>query len=158
MSRPSDETTCLPGTRAAARDLHLVTFRVGDWTYAVEVADVCGVYHGVAIIPTPDEPEIIAGEINLGTHRIPVVDLRTVFHLPDRFGAGWLLVVTRTGDMIGIIVDHVSGVIRVTPEALEPFDRSSDSSAPGDITAVARCGNEAFHIPDLSRILDRCEG
>ena len=159
MSRLSGETTGMTRTRAAERELHFVTFLLGEWEYAIEVADVCGIYHGLAIIPTPDEPEIITGEIQLATHRIPVVDLRHLLHLPERVGVGWLLVVRHAEDLIGILVDQVSEVIRVPLQALDPSsNHHAEIPAPGVISAVVHYRDRVIHVPDLPRLLRECPG
>lgn len=156
MSRLSGETASLSRTCNPAAERHFVTFALDQWEYGIEVADVCGIYHGVAIIPTPDDPEIITGEVCLTTQRIPVMDLRDVLHLTPRVGTGWLLVVRHGLRMVGFLVDQVREVIRVPAAAVHPCDVATASSLPGAIDCVLHVQDRTIHVPDIPRILSEC--
>jgi chemotaxis signal transduction protein len=142
----------------APRELHLVTFRLDGWEYAVEVNDICGIYHGLAIIPTPDDSELLEGEVHLFAHRIPVINLRRVLNLGDRpSGPVWLLVLYQAGKQVGLLVDSVVEVLRLQSNALQPCDGTSHQNPASDfVTASVSHKERTIYLPDLQRLLGAC--
>lgn len=142
-------------TIAAPRELHLVTFKLDNYEYGVEVAGVYGIYHGLAIIPTPDECDAFAGEIQLFSRRIAVVSLRRLLNLNEQMtGPGWLLVVKPAGQMVAVLVDQISEVIRLKPQALQAITQKNQQvPAFPWLTASARYQERTIYLPDLTRLL-----
>ncbi|MDX1635156.1 MAG: chemotaxis protein CheW [Marinobacter sp.] len=99
-----------------------LTFRLGEEEYAVDILKVQEIkgYGGVTRIARA--PSFIKGVINLRGTIIPIVDLR------DRFGVGELsydeftivIILNLTERVVGIVVDSVSDVSRLTDEDIRP--------------------------------------
>jgi len=159
MSRITGGAARTSRTSAPASELHFVTFHLGHWEYGIEVADVCGIYHGLAIIPAPDEPDTIAGEVHLPTHRIRVIDLRRLLQLPESESPGWMLVVGAVDGPIGILVDRVTEVIRVRSDAMAAYE-DADGRVPGGgfLTVTAHYQGRTIYVPDVHRMLRGCCG
>ena len=145
-------------TPTAPRELHLVTFLLDGWEYGVEVNNICGVYHGLAIIPTPDDSDMLEGEVHLFAHRIPVINLRCVLNLGERpSGPVWLLVLYRSSRQVGLLVDSVAEVLHLQPNALQPFDGTNHEIPASDfVTASVRHQERTIYLPDLPRLLEAC--
>lgn len=142
-------------TVSAPGELHLVTFKLNNYEYGVEVAGVYGIYHGLAIIPTPDECDAFTGEVQLLSRRIAVVNLRRVLNLNEQMtGPGWLLIVQQAGQMVAVLVDQISDVIRVKPQALQAITQKNQQvPAFPWLTASARYQERTIYLPDLTRLL-----
>ncbi len=133
-----------------------VSFVLGGTDYAVEVEDVYGIYHGLPIIPMPDSPPRIAGELQLVNRRIPVVNLRRSAGTGDAHAQRsprWILIVDHRQGPVGLVVDRVSEVVSLTPAHLTISDKAAPGPAGDYVTAVARHGNRPVYLPDFSRLL-----
>jgi purine-binding chemotaxis protein CheW len=108
-----------------AEDLHLVTFRVGKELFGVPIAAVQEIVRVPAIVNIPQSPKFVEGVINLRGRIITVIDMNkrlghkaaddTSSHNPD----SRILVVEVEGRLVGIIVDSVAEVIRLSRELVD---------------------------------------
>ena len=75
-----------------------------------------------AITRVPQTPHYVKGLINLRSTVIPVIDLRIRFGLPetDATDESRIMVVNVGGKTIGIVVDAVSEVLRVSTDQIAP--------------------------------------
>jgi purine-binding chemotaxis protein CheW len=105
-----------------ARTMQLVSFRLGNEEYAVEITKVREIILMGEITRAPQAPPYLKGLINLRNMVIPIIDLRLRFGLPetDATGASRIMVMNVGSRMIGIIVDAVSEVLRVAKEQIAP--------------------------------------
>ena len=65
------------------RENQIVTFRLGNETYGVEIDEVKEVVNLQELKPSPEGPEFIAGTIKLRETVIPVLDLRKRFGISE---------------------------------------------------------------------------
>jgi purine-binding chemotaxis protein CheW len=107
---------------AKGPEREFLTFRLGEEEYAVDILKVQEIrgYGGVTRIARA--PSFIKGVINLRGTIIPIVDLR------DRFGVGELtydeftivIILNLEDRVVGIVVDSVSDVSRLTAQDIRP--------------------------------------
>lgn len=110
-----------PPAGAAAERQQLVTFRVGDDRFAVDIFSVERVLRFAPPRPIPNVPAWLEGVIDFGGKVVPVIDLRTRFELPaaaSREGAR-IVVVSAGDELMGAIVDAVDEVATVTAAQME---------------------------------------
>jgi len=117
-----------------------VVFRLGGAEYGLPVAAVQEVLRRPDdLTPLPKAPEFVAGLANLRGGALPAVDLRRVLRLPAVGAERQRIVVTILRDArVGLIVDAVSGVVRVPSAAIEP--------APAVSEAQRRLINRVAHL------------
>lgn len=99
----------------------VVTFRLDDETYCVDIMAALEVILARRITRLPNVDECVLGLCNLRGSVVPVFDLRKRFGLPPR-GADehTRIVVARAGSRtIGLLVDSVGGVRRICPDQVE---------------------------------------
>ena len=102
--------------------IQLVSFCLARKEYGIEITKIRENILMGQITRVPQTPHYVKGLINLRGTVIPVIDLRARFGLPE----GELTHESRTvvlnvaGKMIGIIVDAVSEVLRVTQDQIAP--------------------------------------
>jgi len=137
-----------------AGDIQLVTFKLDDQEYAVNIQHIVQVVRMVAITPALKAPVVVRGMINLRGKVIPVIDIRKAFALPPRaYDLNTQLLIIRTeGRMMALIVDVVSEVLTMPVDNLE---------SPGEIAphmteylwAVGRLDGRLILIVDPATIL-----
>jgi purine-binding chemotaxis protein CheW len=113
----------MPGP--TAQELYIVIFRLGSEEYSIPVSHVQEIQrcHRLSLPrKMPDIPPFFEGIIDLRGQIIPILDLRKRFHLlplePGRESC-YIIVETRE-DVVGILVDAVSEVLRVPAELFAP--------------------------------------
>lgn len=142
---------------AGAREEQLVVFMLGDEVYGVDIARVQEIIRPPAITRVPRTPEFVEGVINLRGKITPVMDLRKRFGLTvsDRSRNTRIVVVEISGQMVGLIVDGVSEVLRVPAEAIEPPSALVTTVDSAYLRAIAKLGERLIILLDLDRILGR---
>jgi purine-binding chemotaxis protein CheW len=105
-----------------AHVLQLVSFRIGDEIFALDILRVREIIRMQELTRVPNSPAFVDGVINLRGTVIPVIALR------QRFGLGALaddnqtriVVVENKGTVLGFIVDSVSEVLRIPADTVKP--------------------------------------
>lgn len=146
------------GTEGVGTLVQLVTFRLGDEEYAVDVAQVQEIVRLVAITPVPRAPEHVEGVINLRGRIVPVVDLAVRLGLPKRErSASSRIVITQVGERtVGMLVDAVSEVLRLSTSAIEAAPDLLKASLSHDFfTGVGKIEERLLILLDLPRVLSR---
>jgi len=141
-----------------AEKMQLVTFRVGDDRFAVDIFAVERVLRFQQPRPIPNVPAWLEGVIDFADEVVPVIDLRTRFELPmaaSREGAR-ILVVNAGDDWMGAIVDAVDEVATVTAAQLEPPPPIFRGLAKQYLRALVRRGKEGeppLVVLDVAQLL-----
>ncbi|MCK5733682.1 MAG: purine-binding chemotaxis protein CheW, partial [Candidatus Latescibacteria bacterium] len=65
------------------KELQLVSFKLAEEEFGVEILQVKAINRMVEITPLPDAPAFVKGVMNLRDKLIPVVDLRKRIGLPE---------------------------------------------------------------------------
>jgi len=116
---------------ATADSMQLVSFKLGDETYGIEITKIREIILMGQITQVPETPHYIKGLINLRSTVIPVIDLRARFGLPENelTDESRIMVLNVGRRTIGIVVDAVSEVLRVSQEQVSP--RTTHREQPG---------------------------
>lgn len=135
--------------------LHLVTFQLGKEEYGVEIASVQEIIRATDITPVPGAPSHVRGVINLRGKIIPVVDLRRRFSLAaiESSDSQRIIVVELGEKRIGMLVDSVSQVIKVSAGVVEEMPEEATSVDENFIKGVGKLENRLIIILDLNRSL-----
>jgi purine-binding chemotaxis protein CheW len=135
--------------------LHLVTFHLGREEYGVEISSVQEIIRAADITPVPGAPSHVRGVINLRGKIIPVVDLRLRFELNEESVADdrRIIVVELGVKRIGMLVDSVSQVIKVSAGIVEEMPEEATSVNENFIKGVGKLDNRLIIILDLNKSL-----
>lgn len=133
----------------------LVVFDLAREHYGVDIAAVEGIIKMQAITAVPQAPAFVEGVTNLRGKVLPVVDLRRRFGLPPTEATKdtRIVVVEIAGATVGIIVDGVSEVLRIEPEAIEPPSPIVTTLDSAFIRGIAKVNNRLIILLDLTKIL-----
>ncbi|GAB6185265.1 chemotaxis protein CheW [Thermopirellula anaerolimosa] len=146
--------------REGSGTLQLVSFRLGQEEYGVEITKVQEIILMGEITKVPQTPEYIKGLINLRSSVIPIVDLRLRFGLPpqDTSDETRIMVVNVRGKTIGIIVDAVSEVLRINKDQIAPPPPTVAGLGREYLTGLVKLDKRLLILLDIERILDEQDG
>jgi purine-binding chemotaxis protein CheW len=123
VQRPATDGAAAQPNTTAADELQFLVFRLGADEFALPIAAVDEVAEVPATIARlPKTPKFLEGVVNLRGDVLPIVDQRRRFELPPLADSARrrLIVVRSEEQRAGLIVDSVSDVLRVPPQALAP--------------------------------------
>lgn len=139
----------------------VVVFDLGTETYALDVSCVIEIIRMMQITPVPGAPYYIEGLLNLRNIVFPIVDLRKRFGLPLKATGDYsriIVVQVSDDDMrIGAIVDGVSEVMMVSPDAIEPAGRVVTSLDAEFIRGVAKVDGKLIAILHPDKLIEHYE-
>jgi purine-binding chemotaxis protein CheW len=133
----------------------LVVFDLADEVYGVEINTVREIIRMQAVTTVPDAPGFVEGVMNLRGNVIPVVDLRRRFNLPagEKTAATRVVVVDINGEGIGVIVDAVTEVLRITESSIEPASSVVTTEDSYYIRGIAKLTDRLLILLDIEKAL-----
>lgn len=145
--------------KAAKKIKKFVTLGLGNERYGIEVSKTREIIARYEIVPLPKTPEFIEGIISLRGDIIPVVDLRKRFELPSRErDADTRIIVIEMRDFsVGIQVDRVYEVLKLTEDAIEPPPPMVSGLKADYLEGVAEVQGKLTTILNLDEIFSSTE-
>lgn len=132
----------------------LVSFRVGDEEFALEIQRVQEIIRNQRVTRVPNSPSFVEGVINLRGKVIPVIALRERFGIdrnpPD--GDARIVVLEVRDMVVGIIVDSVPEVLRVPVNVIVEPPRIVDNRR-DYVSGVAKLTDRLLILLDVDRVL-----
>ena len=137
-----------------AKNLQLVVFNIGKELYGVGIESVHEIVKVPDITEVPDAPVFLQGVINLRGKIVPVIDLRKRMKLDgkERTKSSRVLITENDGRLVGLLVDAVSEVLKVNPEAVEAPPEMISSVGVEYITGVAKAGGGLVILLNLKKV------
>lgn len=141
---------------AASGELQLVSFNIGTEEFGVDILKVQEINRMVEITKVPQAPHYVEGVINLRGKVIPIVDLRKRFNLElkEHDKNTRIVVVDIGGNIMGMIVDSVSEVLRLPADTVEPPPEIVTGINSEYIKGVAKLDDRLLIFLDLSKVID----
>jgi purine-binding chemotaxis protein CheW len=139
--------------------IQLVSFRLAQEEYGIEITRVREIILMGAITRVPQTPAYVKGLINLRSTVIPVIDLRIRFGLPESEATdeSRIMVVNVGGKTIGIVVDAVSEVLRVSTEQIAPPPPTVVSLGTEYLTGLVKLEKQLLILLDIDKVLSETE-
>lgn len=140
--------------------LQLVIFRLGEEEFGVDIMAVQEIIKMPAITVIPQAPEYVAGVINLRGRIIVVISLGKKFDIQscDKNDEYKVIVVELENQIIGMMVDSVSEVLRIpssSVDAAPDIIRSGVSS--NYMQGVGKLDDRLLILLDLRNVLSDYE-
>ena len=138
-----------------AKHFQLVVFRVGKELYGIGIDSVYEIIKVPDITAMPDAPDFFEGVINLRGKIIPVIDLRKRLRLQkvEKNRSSRILITDNQGRLVGLLVDSVSEVLKLNPEAIEEPPQMIAAIGIEYITGVAKVAGRLVTLMDLAKVL-----
>ena len=139
----------------AAKELRLITFRLGSETFVIDIMAVRQIipYAGATTVPTA--PQFVEGIIVVRNEVIPLIDLRDRLYpeFSERTTLPLVLITHSVAGVIGLKVDEVRRIINVSSDAILPPPPLIRGIRGELLIGVIPHGEEVFLLLDLEALL-----
>ncbi len=145
--------------QASTQQLQLVTFKLGNEEYGLDILHVQEINKIVDITEVPQAPSFVEGIINLRGKVIPVIDLRKRLGMEEKPDDQHtrIIVAKIDGKTTGFRVDAVKEVLRISSGSLESPPEVVAGSNSEFFKSVAKLENRLLILIDLGKLLSREE-
>ncbi len=156
----SDELDAIFDFMSTVGGDQVLTFRLGEETYGVDILRVEEIRGWSRATPIPDTPDYVKGVINLRGAIVPIIDLRQRFGLePLPYGPMTVVVVVRveSGDrqrIMGMVVDAVSDVHPMAEADLQAAPELGGQVRTAFVRGLATVGDSMVVVLDVDALLN----
>jgi purine-binding chemotaxis protein CheW len=141
-----------------SEERQLVVFSLLNENYGIDIYKVQEIIQYREITYVPKAPPFVKGVINLRGKIIPVIDLKERFSLAEKeiTPDTRIIVVEIASQTVGLIVDSVTEVLRISTSNIEPPPPVTTIEA-DFIEGVGKLDERLIIILDIDRILSKEE-
>jgi purine-binding chemotaxis protein CheW len=139
-----------------SKEFQLVVFTLGDEEFGVDIAQVREIVRLVQITYLPKAPSFIEGVVNLRGQVLAVIDLSKRLNIASkpRSEQSRIIVVEVSDNTVGMIVDSVSEVLRLSSDRIEEVPDLVETEVPEHyIRGVGKLKDRLLVLLDLDRVL-----
>ncbi len=139
-----------------AEMLQLVTFRLAGQKYAVDILKVQEINNMKDITAVPNAPSYLEGAVNLRGKVIPVLNLKKKFGFEAQQAneSAKIVIMNVKGVIMGVMVDSVSDVLRISRDRVEPPPPVSSNVSSEFLSGIAKLEEGLVILLDMDRLLD----
>ncbi len=155
MKVPGSESALVP--EGADREIHtqeieMLSFLLGGEQYVLPVDDVREVLKSRELTIVPNSPPHVLGVTSIRGTVLPVIDLGRRLGLPPavRDEKARIIIISPDDEDAGIVVDRVTGVVRISPDAIRPAPETVEQGAEF-LKGIARKGDRLYILLDLNK-------
>ena len=143
----------------SSTEQQLVVFDLSGEAYGIAIESVREIIRLQEITQVPRTPSFVEGVINLRGKVIPVVELRKRFGLEakERDEDTRIVNVDIGGQEIGMVVDAVTEVLRISSNQVEPPSAVITTADSGYLRGIAKLDDRLIILLDLDQILNTDE-
>jgi purine-binding chemotaxis protein CheW len=140
----------------------VLTFSLGAEVYGVDILRLKEIRGWSPVTRLPHTPGYLLGVLNLRGVVVPVIDLRLRFGLARRAAdASTVVVVVRVRNergerTAGIVVDAVSEVYSIAPDAVKPTPDLGVSAAGACVRGLATVADKMVMLLDIDDLVVSC--
>jgi len=138
------------------KEYQLVVFTLGDEEFGVDISQVREIVRLVQITYLPKAPTFIEGVVNLRGQVLAVIDLSKRLGVSSKErGENTRIIVVEVGEnTVGMLVDSVSEVLRLSSECVEEVTSLVETEVPENyIRGVGKLKDRLLVLLDLNKIL-----
>jgi len=139
--------------------VELLAFWVADEEYSVDILDIQEIIKLPEITEVPRANNCLLGIISLRGTVVPILDLREVLQLPKNEITRNTRVLVLRGDNepVGIMVDNVTSVVRLSQREIEPKPKAMQREMGDVIEGVGRLSQRVLIVLDASAVIEVLE-
>jgi len=146
----------MPDRETTSEEIQVLIFSLGNEEFGARTNQVKEIIKMTEITRMPKAPSFIKGTINLRGKVIAVIDLAKQFDLPrsERGEEARIIVVDVDNNIVGMIVDSASEVLRIPMENIEPTPALIESRIDTSyIEGIGKLKDSLFVLLNLSKVL-----
>jgi purine-binding chemotaxis protein CheW len=149
MSQSNEDSKATTGPR------EYLTFRLDQEEYGIDILKVQEIRGYEKPTRIANAPGFLKGVVNLRGTIVPIIDMRLKFNCAkaDYNSFTVVIILNLRSRVVGIVVDSVSDVMELAPEAIQPapdIDSSIDSSA---VTGLGSIGERMLILLDIEKLM-----
>ncbi|MBI4376481.1 MAG: purine-binding chemotaxis protein CheW [Elusimicrobia bacterium] len=137
-----------------------VIFNLGSEEFAVPAVQVQEIVRYPEVTHVPSMPRFVKGVINLRGKIVPIMDLKERFEIggaAQALGTRRIIVALMGEHSVGLIVDSVTEVVRLPPEAVEPVPSALPRIEAEYLSGVGKIQDRLVVLLNLERLLSDME-
>lgn len=140
---------------SAEKEVQLVTFRMNNIEFGIAIENVREIIREAKIVRVPKAPSFVEGLINLRGTVVTVIDLRKRLDLPISVNDDSIrvIVVDIDGKIIGLKVDAVSEVLRISTRVIDEMPTALSNIDTKFLEGVGKIGDRLIITLDLHKVL-----
>jgi purine-binding chemotaxis protein CheW len=140
-------------TQAAAREY--LTFRLDQEEFGIDILKVQEIRGYEPPTRIANAPDFMKGVVNLRGTIVPIVDMRLKFGCTNAEYNSFTVVIILNlkARVVGIVVDSVSDVMEIPPEALRPRPEIESVIEPDCITGLGSVGDRMLILLDIEQLM-----
>lgn len=140
-------------------ETQFVVFLLDGEEFGISIMEVKEIIRMTNITRLPKTPKFIEGVINLRGEVLPVVNLRKRFDVTESSmtDSTRIVIVEIEGEQVGLIVDSVSEVLRLSLEQIEPPPQNVVGMKTEFIQGVGKVGERLLVILKIEKLLNTDE-
>jgi purine-binding chemotaxis protein CheW len=135
--------------------IQLVTFKLEDESYGVNVMQVQEVLRVSEIAPVPGAPHYVLGIINLRGNVVTVIDTRHRFGLSSAevTDNSRIVIIEGEGQVVGILVDSVAEVVELRESEIDSAPNVGNEETARYIQGVHTRKGSLLIVVDINKLL-----
>ncbi len=145
--------------KSTSMEERYLTFYLQNEVYGIEITKIREIIGIQKITHVPKTPEFVEGVINLRGKVVPVVDLRKKFGLDSsEYTRETCIIVVEVHDnLMGVIVDTVIEVARISPDAFNEVPSFGGSVPVEYIQGICENNGKVVVLLDIENVLSKEE-
>ena len=136
-----------------------LTFRLGAEEYGIDILKVQEIRGYEQPTRIANAPEFIKGVVNLRGTIVPIVDMRLKFNCSEvEYNSFTVVIILNLRNrVVGIVVDSVSDVMELAPEAIRPAPDIESASDNGCILGLGSVGERMLILLDIEKLMSNVD-
>lgn len=134
--------------------LELLSFRIGEQEYSVDIMSVREIRGWTRATPLPHSAPYVRGVINLRGSVLPIIDLacRLGITVSEATERNVIIVVHIGGQTVGLLVDAVSDILSVSEADLQPPPELDADGGQSCVKALTIVEGRMLRVLDLTEV------
>lgn len=140
---------------AVADTREYLTFHLGKEEYGIDILKVQEIRGYEQPTRIANAPEFIKGVVNLRGTIVPIVDMRLKFNCAKiEYNAFTVVIILNLHNrVVGIVVDSVSDVMELSPDAIRPAPDIESSIDSGCTLGLGSIGDRMLILLDIEKLM-----
>ena len=133
----------------------VMAFRLGNEEYGIDILTVQELRSYEVTTKVANAPDYLKGLLNLRGVIVPIIDMRIKLNLGDAvYDESIVIIILSIRDQtIGIVVDSVSDVMKLTPDQIKPAPTAGTQIDSQYLTGLGTLENRLITLLDIAGLL-----